>query len=63
MADHLIAVEPEADFVSLDSVDGAPAVPDRARAIGQIPICWDPDEDTAVNGRTSSSAGSRAGGR
>jgi G6PDH family F420-dependent oxidoreductase len=22
-------------------------VPDRARAIGQIPICWDPDEETA----------------
>ncbi len=49
MADHLIAVEPESDFVSLwNSVEGAPQIPGSARAIGQIPICWDPDEKTAV---------------
>ena len=32
-----------------NAVDGAPQIGDGngARAIGQIPICWDPDEDTA----------------
>jgi G6PDH family F420-dependent oxidoreductase len=29
-------------------VDGAKQVGSDARAIGQIPICWDPDQDTAV---------------
>ena len=48
LADHLIAVEPDADLVrDWNAVDGAPRVPDRARAIGQIPICWDPDEESA----------------
>ncbi len=37
---HLISTEPEASLV-----DGFP--PD-ARKIGQIPICWDPDHDTAI---------------
>jgi len=31
-----------------NAVEGAPQIPGKARAIGQIPICWDPDEDTAV---------------
>jgi G6PDH family F420-dependent oxidoreductase len=49
LSDHLIAVEPESDFVhQWNSVEGAPQIPGKARAIGQIPICWDPDEDTAV---------------
>jgi G6PDH family F420-dependent oxidoreductase len=49
LSDHLIAVEPESDFVNQwNSVEGAPQIPGKARAIGQIPICWDPDEDTAV---------------
>jgi G6PDH family F420-dependent oxidoreductase len=49
MADHLIAVEPKADLVTgWNSTAGAPAIGEKARAIGQIPICWDPDEDTAV---------------
>jgi len=48
LADDLIAVEPNADLVQeWNAVDGAPPIPDRARAIGQIPICWDPDEETA----------------
>jgi len=44
-ADHLIAVEPDAALVSSwDEVhDGA------SRKIGQIPISWDADEQTAVD--------------
>ena len=49
LADHLVAVEPRADLVeSWNAVAGAPRIGDRARAIGQIPICWDTDEETAV---------------
>lgn len=44
LAEHLIAVEPEADFIAgWKQTKGAPT-----RAIGQIPICWDPDEATAI---------------
>jgi G6PDH family F420-dependent oxidoreductase len=49
IADDLIAVEPKADLVSSwNAVDGATTIGDGARAIGQIPICWDPDEKTAI---------------
>ena len=49
LADHLVAIEPDGDLISQwNATDGAPKIGDRARAIGQIPICWDPDEDTAV---------------
>nr|WP_281385992.1 LLM class F420-dependent oxidoreductase [Nocardioides luti] len=50
LGDHLIAVEPEADLIEAwNAADGARTIgPDSARAIGQIPICWDPDEETAV---------------
>jgi len=51
LSDHLIAVEPDSSLIETwNAVDGAPRVggtSDGARAIGQIPICWDPDEDTA----------------
>jgi G6PDH family F420-dependent oxidoreductase len=48
LSDHLVAVEPEASLIEAwNAVDGAPQIGDGARAIGQIPICWDPDEDTA----------------
>jgi G6PDH family F420-dependent oxidoreductase len=45
LADHLIAVEPEAELVDTwdAAVDGR-----QSRKIGQIPICWDTDEDRAV---------------
>jgi G6PDH family F420-dependent oxidoreductase len=44
-ADHLIAVEPEADLVS----DWDRAVDGReSRKIGQLPICWDLDRSKAV---------------
>jgi G6PDH family F420-dependent oxidoreductase len=50
LADDLVAVEPNADLISeWNSVEGAPRVGEGgARAIGQIPICWDPDEKAAV---------------
>ena len=50
LADHLVAVEPDPGIVATwNATEGAPAIgPDGARAIGQIPICWDPDEETAV---------------
>ncbi len=48
LADHLIAVQPEASLIETwNGVDGAPRIGGQARAIGQVPICWDPDEDTA----------------
>ncbi|MGN6162035.1 MAG: LLM class F420-dependent oxidoreductase [Marmoricola sp.] len=49
MADHLIAVEPKSSLVTRwNATEGARAIGTEARAIGQIPICWDPDTDTAV---------------
>ncbi len=50
LADHLIATEPSADLIQgWNATDGAPQVGGgRARAVGQIPICWDPDEQAAV---------------
>ncbi|MCW2517790.1 MAG: luciferase family protein [Mycobacterium sp.] len=49
LADHLIAVEPKKDLV--DGWHGArkaTGLPRESRVIGQIPICWDSDEATAV---------------
>jgi len=44
LADHLIAVEPDADLLAAwDDAHGA-----GSRKIGQMPISWDPDEKTAV---------------
>ncbi|KRE42570.1 LLM class F420-dependent oxidoreductase [Knoellia sp. Soil729] len=49
LADHLVAVEPKAELVKgWNETEGAPRIGDGARAIGQIPICWDPDEKAAV---------------
>ncbi|MBM9466235.1 TIGR03557 family F420-dependent LLM class oxidoreductase [Nakamurella leprariae] len=46
LGDHLIATQPDADAVQTWDAErsGAPA----SRKIGQIPISWDPDQDTAV---------------
>ena len=45
LGDHLIAVEPDAELVS-----GWDATHDgSSRKIGQIPISWDPDEQTAID--------------
>jgi len=44
-ADHLIAVEPEADLVTdWDRAGGG----SQSRKIGQLPICWDTDRERAV---------------
>ena len=44
LADHAIAVEPDADLVS-----GWDAAHEgESRKIGQMPICWDPDRDAAI---------------
>jgi G6PDH family F420-dependent oxidoreductase len=49
LADHLIATEPNADLIAAwNSTPAGPHVPDEARAIGQVPISWDPDRETAV---------------
>lgn len=49
LGDHLIGVEPDASLIEQwNGVDGALKVGEQARAIGQIPICWDPDEDAAI---------------
>lgn len=49
LADHLIGVEPDSSLVTAwNATEGAKRIGQRARAIGQIPICWDPDRDTAV---------------
>lgn len=44
LADHLIAVQPDSEVIkNWDRThEGA------SRKIGQLPICWDPDRDTAV---------------
>jgi G6PDH family F420-dependent oxidoreductase len=45
LADHLIAVEPQADLVlRWDAAVGYRS----SRKIGQLPICWGPDRDRAV---------------
>src|SRR5690349_6229827 len=48
LADHLIAVEPDESIVEAwNGTQGAPRVGEKARAVGQIPICWDPDAEAA----------------
>ncbi|KGN30593.1 N5,N10-methylene tetrahydromethanopterin reductase [Knoellia flava TL1] len=50
LADHMITTEPDKKLLDgWNSTEGAPTIGDGgARAIGQIPICWDPDEKAAV---------------
>ncbi|MCG5432836.1 LLM class F420-dependent oxidoreductase [Mycobacterium sp. MYCO198283] len=49
LADHLIAVEPDKDLVDgWHRARRATGLPGDVRAIGQIPICWDRDRDTAI---------------
>jgi G6PDH family F420-dependent oxidoreductase len=45
LADHLVAVEPDAELLSAwDAARGDTS----SRKIGQVPICWDPDKDKAL---------------
>ncbi|GGK68014.1 LLM class F420-dependent oxidoreductase [Ornithinimicrobium pekingense] len=50
LADHLIATEPDKELIARwNSTEGAPQIEGgQARAVGQIPICWDTDEQRAV---------------
>ena len=49
LSDHLIAVEPIKDLVDAwHDARRATGLPGEVRVIGQIPICWDPDRDAAV---------------
>ena len=49
LADHLIAIEPNKDVVDAwHDARRATGLPGDVRVIGQIPVCWDPDRDTAV---------------
>jgi G6PDH family F420-dependent oxidoreductase len=45
LADHLIAVEPQAELVSLWETK---ARNPQSRKIGQLPVCWGPDRDACV---------------
>ncbi|GAB2694692.1 LLM class F420-dependent oxidoreductase [Thalassiella azotivora] len=47
LADHLVAVEPQADLVR-GWTDARPGDAPPSRVIGQVPICWDPSEKAAV---------------
>ncbi|MDX1885917.1 LLM class F420-dependent oxidoreductase [Mycolicibacterium sp. 120270] len=49
LADHAVAVQPNKDLVdSWHEARRATGLPGDVRVIGQIPICWDPDRDTAI---------------
>lgn len=49
LADHLIAVEPDRGLVDAwHDARRATGLPGDYQVIGQIPVCWDPDRDTAV---------------
>ena len=49
LADHVVAVEPDRSLLETwNATEGAPRVGEGARAIGQLPICWDPDEEVAI---------------
>ena len=45
LADHLIAVEPQAELVQ--QWDAAHDKP-HSRKIGQLPVCWGPDRDASI---------------
>ncbi|MGO3484373.1 MAG: LLM class F420-dependent oxidoreductase, partial [Cellulosimicrobium funkei] len=48
LADHLVTTEPEAGVVQRWSSVRESAELAPSRVVGQMPICWDPDEETAV---------------
>jgi G6PDH family F420-dependent oxidoreductase len=49
LADHLVAVQPDADLVRTwhTTLQGT-GIAGGGRVVGQIPICWDPDRDAAI---------------
>ena len=49
LADHLIAVEPNAELVrEWHAARQAANLAGGGRVVGQIPVCWDPDRDAAI---------------
>ena len=49
LVDHLIAVEPDKDLVDgWHAARKGTGLPGDSRVVGQIPICWDPDRDAAI---------------
>lgn len=49
LADHLIAVQPDGSLVhDWHSARQAVGLAGGGRVVGQVPVCWDPDRDTAV---------------
>jgi len=49
LADHLIAVEPNGELVrDWHTLRQGNGLAGGGRVVGQIPICWDPDRDSAV---------------
>ena len=49
LADHLIAVEPDAELVrAWHTARQGTGIAGGGRVVGQIPICWDPDRDAAI---------------
>lgn len=49
LADHLVAVQPDADLVGAwHGVRQAANGAEGGRVIGQMPVCWDPDRDAAM---------------
>jgi G6PDH family F420-dependent oxidoreductase len=49
LADHLVAVQPDADLVRTwhTTLQGT-GIAGGGRVVGQVPICWDPDRDAAI---------------
>ncbi len=50
LADHLVATDPDGELLDAwNALEDRPRIGDGARAVGQIPISWDPDSvDAAV---------------
>lgn len=49
LADHLVAVQPDGELVDgWHAVRQAAGMAGGGRVVGQIPVCWDPDRDAAV---------------
>jgi G6PDH family F420-dependent oxidoreductase len=49
LADHMVGVDPDAEVISTwNDTEGAPRIGSVARAFGQVPFSWDPDEEAAV---------------
>lgn len=49
LADHLVAVQPDGELVDgWHAARQASGMAGGGRVVGQIPVCWDPDRDTAI---------------